>query len=98
MRRTFMNSNDRNTQHSAPDTMELFINKLKKNMSPPQLVMLVFFTLIIIGTTLLALPYSSSTGRSIGLLDALFTATSAICVNGLVLPEVFFRLLDKSLS
>lgn len=87
MKRTFMNANNRNTQHSAPNTMELFINKLKKNMSPPQLIMLVFFTLIIIGTTLLVLPYSSSTGRSIGLLDALFTATSAICVNGLVVLD-----------
>ena len=94
-----MNANDRNTQHSAPDTMELFINKLKKYESP-QLVMLVFFTLILIGTALLALPYSSSTGRSIGLLDALFTATSAICVNGLVVLDTgsVFRLLDKSLS
>ncbi|MDH6670949.1 MULTISPECIES: TrkH family potassium uptake protein [Paenibacillus] len=87
MRRPSINSNDRNTQHSAPGKMELFINKLKKKMSPPQLIMLVFFTLILIGAALLALPHSSSTGSSVGLLDALFTATSAICVNGLVVLD-----------
>ncbi|NJP40516.1 hypothetical protein HCH52_05560 [Oscillospiraceae bacterium HV4-5-C5C] len=40
--------------------------------------------LIILGTLLLALPWSHAPGRSIGLADALFTAASAICVTGLM--------------
>nr|WP_258377823.1 TrkH family potassium uptake protein [Paenibacillus illinoisensis] len=56
-------------------------------MSPPQLIMIIFFALIWIGAILLALPLSASDGKSIGLLDALFTATSAICVNGLVVVD-----------
>ncbi|WP_249281036.1 TrkH family potassium uptake protein [Paenibacillus sp. 7516] len=67
--------------------MESTVNKLKNNMSPPQLIMIIFFALIWVGAILLALPLSASDGKSIGLLDALFTATSAICVNGLVVVD-----------
>ncbi|RMG60622.1 MAG: hypothetical protein D6713_02470 [Deltaproteobacteria bacterium] len=40
--------------------------------------------MIAVGTLLLSLPISSSTGRSIPLIDALFTSTSAVCVTGLI--------------
>ncbi|MCM2678012.1 TrkH family potassium uptake protein [Alkalicoccobacillus plakortidis] len=60
---------------------------MTSKMSPPQFVMLVFLFLILIGTCILALPISSASGLSIGLLDALFTATSAVCVNGLVVVD-----------
>jgi len=43
---------------------------------------------IVLGTILLWLPWSSTTGKSIPLLDALFTATSAVCVTGLTLFEM----------
>jgi len=56
-------------------------------MSPPQFIILVFVCLILIGTFLLMLPVSTATGSSIGFLDALFTATSAVCVNGLVVVD-----------
>ncbi|GIO21366.1 Ktr system potassium transporter B [Oceanobacillus oncorhynchi subsp. incaldanensis] len=61
--------------------------KRQWNVSPPQLVMLIFILLITIGTILLALPVSSANGISIGWKDALFTATSAVCVNGLVVID-----------
>jgi trk system potassium uptake protein TrkH len=51
-----------------------------------------FLTLVVTGTLLLALPHSASSGRSIGILDALFTSTSAVCVTGLIVldtPVVF---------
>src|SRR5699024_1755165 len=57
------------------------------NISPPQMIMIIFVILIIIGSSILALPVSSANGESIGLLDALFTATSAVCVNGLAVIE-----------
>ncbi|WP_153978288.1 TrkH family potassium uptake protein [Paenibacillus xylanilyticus] len=72
---------------SSLNKMESTVNKLKNNMNPPQLIMIIFFALIWIGAILLALPLSASDGKSIGLLDALFTATSAICVNGLVVVD-----------
>lgn len=46
-----------------------------------------FAAVILIGTVLLALPVSSADSRSIGWLDALFTATSAVCVTGLAVLD-----------
>ncbi len=43
--------------------------------------------LILIGTLLLLLPQASVPGSHIGLVDALFTATSAVCVTGLVVLD-----------
>ena len=53
----------------------------KVNMSPPLLMMLSFFVLIICGTGLLLLPKMTTHG--ISFIDALFTSTSASCVTGL---------------
>ncbi|MBQ3270652.1 MAG: Trk family potassium uptake protein [Clostridia bacterium] len=43
-----------------------------------------FLAVILLGTALLALPAATRDGRSIGAFDSLFTATSAVCVTGLV--------------
>lgn len=43
-----------------------------------------FLALILIGTALLALPAAAKNGQSIGLFSSFFTATSAVCVTGLV--------------
>jgi len=60
---------------------------------PAQTVMLSFLLVIVFGTILLMLPLASSPQR-IGFLDALFTATSAVCVTGLVVVDTggFFTL------
>ena len=51
----------------------------------PEVALLVSFAALIAGgTLLLSLPVSWAPGRSIGLVDALFTATSAVCVTGLI--------------
>lgn len=42
-----------------------------------------FFTLAVIGTILLQLPFFYSAGKAVPLMDALFTTVSAICVTGL---------------
>lgn len=62
-------------------------DKHQFNISPPQLIMLIFILLIIIASILLALPISVADGVSISWLDAFFTATSAVCVNGLVVVD-----------
>lgn len=66
---------------------------MKKNfhfkLSTTQTVMLSFFLAIFIGSILLALPFSSASGKAVPYIDALFTATTSICVTGLVtLPTV----------
>jgi len=58
--------------------------KVKFRLRPTQTLVLGFMALIVIGTAFLSLPIASQDGHSIGFIDALFTATSAVCVTGLV--------------
>lgn len=55
--------------------------------SPSQLAILALLGLILLGTALLALPISHAEGAEVTLLDAFFTATSALCVTGLVVVD-----------
>jgi len=55
--------------------------------SPPRILTLGFLTIILLGTGLLMLPFSHVSERSPGFIDALFTATSATCVTGLVVVD-----------
>lgn len=54
-----------------------------------QLIALGFFLLILCGALLLMLPISSREGTSTPFTTALFTATSATCVTGLILEDTF---------
>lgn len=56
-------------------------------LNPGQILALGFLVLILAGGLLLMLPGCSATGESIGLLKAMFTATSCVCVTGLTLIE-----------
>jgi len=56
-------------------------------MTPPQILVSGFAIIIFIGGFLLSLPYSTHSGLSTPILDALFTATSAVCVTGLVVVD-----------
>ncbi|HBG1095217.1 TPA: Trk family potassium uptake protein [Clostridioides difficile] len=56
-------------------------------MRPTQIMVSGFAAIIVIGALLLTLPIASQRGESIGLLNALFTATSAVCVTGLVMVD-----------
>ena len=62
---------------------------MKKNrqLSPAQIIPLSFLAMILLGTLLLMLPFATRDGRGAGLETALFTATSASCVTGLVLQD-----------
>ena len=46
-----------------------------------------FAAIILLGSVLLALPAASATGKGVPWPDALFTATSAVCVTGLVVVD-----------
>lgn len=63
--------------------------KHKIKLTTTQLILLSFLIAIVAGSLLLMLPISSATGLSVAYVDALFTATTAVCVTGLVtLPTV----------
>ena len=62
---------------------------LQSRLSTTHIIMLSFLMVILLGSVLLALPVSAANGRPVPFLDALFTATTATCVTGLVtLPTV----------
>lgn len=56
-------------------------------LTPYQILVLGFAGLILVGTGLLMLPISAADGQSLPFIDALFTATSAVCVTGLVVVD-----------
>lgn len=56
-------------------------------LSPPRILVLGFASIILMGTLLLMLPASSRSGESLAFIDAFFTATSAVCVTGLVVVD-----------
>lgn len=60
------------------------MRKKSRWMRPERVMALGFLALILLGGLLLALPCAAQNGQSIGLGNALFTATSAVCVTGLV--------------
>ncbi len=65
------------------------VRKKKFTLSTTQIILLSFLATILIGSALLALPISSTSGEAVPYLDALFTATTSTCVTGLVtLPTV----------
>ena len=61
--------------------------KIKKHFSSSQIIIFGFAGAIILGTILLMLPISSTSGNPTPFSDALFTSTSAVCVTGLVVHD-----------
>ena len=59
----------------------------KAKLSSVQIIALGFFIMIALGTGLLMLPAASHAPGGASFLDALFTATSASCVTGLVAQD-----------
>ena len=60
-----------------------------KRLSKAQTIALGFFLIIMTGTLLLMLPISSRSGQVTSFHDALFTATSATCVTGLIVADTY---------
>lgn len=67
--------------------MSLKEKKLKRHISPFQLIILGFLGLIAVGTALLMMPLAARDGVGASFGDAAFTATSAACVTGLVVQD-----------
>lgn len=62
-----------------------YAGRRKIRLAPTQIIALAFAGIILLGAVLLSLPAASADGTSAGFFPALFTATSATCVTGLVL-------------
>lgn len=56
-------------------------------LTPYQILVLGFAGLILVGALFLMAPISSVTGERLSFVDALFTATSAVCVTGLIVVD-----------
>lgn len=63
------------------------INSVQKRIRPVRVLPLGFLLIILAGTALLMLPAASADGKPLSFLEALFTATSASCVTGLVVVD-----------
>lgn len=63
------------------------MKRKRRPVRATRVIALSFGGIILVGTLLLLLPCASADGTSCGLLTALFTATSATCVTGLVLVD-----------
>lgn len=70
------------------DTVKKEKKKNRKELSTTKKIILGFMVAIFIGTILLSLPISTVDGSS-NILTALFTATTSICVTGLVVVDTF---------
>lgn len=73
------------------------LRNFKEAISPTQILPIGFLTIIIFGTIILMLPISTNNG-SLSFLNALFTATSATCVTGLVVVDTgtYFTVFGQS--
>jgi trk system potassium uptake protein len=61
--------------------------KRKFYLDPPKSLVLGFLVIILVGAILLTLPVSTTNGQGLSFINALFTATSATCVTGLVVVD-----------
>jgi len=67
--------------------MKRTLAKYLQKMNPAMIIIYAYVIADLLGTLLLSLPVSSS-GEPVSLIDALFTATSALCVTGLAVVNI----------
>ena len=65
------------------------IGKQVWSLTPAKIILGGFFLIIITGAVLLTLPFASKTGEATPFIDAVFTATSATCVTGLIVHDTY---------
>lgn len=70
---------------------QLLLSRGMNRVSATKIIVISFAVIIFVGAGLLTLPAASRDGSSCGFLPALFTATSATCVTGLVLFDTYVQ-------
>ena len=63
------------------------VQKRAEKLSPATLILSGFILIILSGTFVLLLPFMVNPGNKLRFIDALFTATSATCVTGLIVVD-----------
>ena len=63
-----------------------------KELRPVQVILLGFLITIFAGSILLALPIATQSGQATPYIDALFTATTSVCVTGLIVETTMTHL------
>lgn len=63
------------------------MRRKKRYLDPPKTLVLGFAFIILLGALFLTFPVSTTDGQGLSFLNALFTATSATCVTGLVVVD-----------
>ena len=75
-------------ERTQPQEFTLRGSKRMRRPLPPALSLLILFLVLVsVGTVLLMLPIAANDGTATRFIDALFTATSAACVTGLVVVD-----------
>lgn len=88
-RSSLQHKHHHHSSSSRPRKWRRFWNRQRgQQVSPARLIALTFGATIMIGATLLWLPISHEAGQSIDPIQALFMATSAVCVTGLAVVDV----------
>lgn len=67
--------------------MDYIENRLHRHITSFRIIILGFFSVILLGSFFLMLPQATQDGMGASFSDALFTATSAVCVTGLVVHD-----------
>ena len=94
---TYEKSNRRGMELKMTEIMRKFIKLIqqcqrkKNDMTSMQKIIVGYAFIILVGTLLLALPFSTRSGAYTSVSDALFTATSATCVTGLVRFDTYIH-------
>lgn len=60
---------------------------MKKRISSIRIIAFGYMLFVLVGALLLTLPFAAANGKSVGFLNALFTATSSSCVTGLIVLD-----------
>ena len=68
---------------------QIFSKHRLRRLNQVQFIAAGFFMIVLVGTCLLMLPIASRSGEWTNFRDAMFTATSATCVTGLVVYDTF---------
>lgn len=63
------------------------VRKPHRHFTSFQVIILGFFLVILLGSLLLMLPFATKNGQGASFADGLFTATSAVCVTGLIVHD-----------
>ncbi len=65
----------------------VIMRKNKRQLSSSQIIILGFAAVILLGSLMLTFPVATRDGKGASFTDAIFTATSAVCVTGLIVQD-----------